>query len=60
MDEDGPIAVMFTPATGGVTPWIVPLNFAVAGVKAKAGEPLPTYDRPLTVEVWYPAVMPAV
>jgi predicted dienelactone hydrolase len=29
-------------------------------VKAKAGEPLPTYDRPLTVEVWYPAVMPAV
>lgn len=24
-------------------------------VKAKAGEPLPVYDRPLTVEVWYPA-----
>ena len=24
-------------------------------VKAKAGEPIPTYDRPLTVEVWYPA-----
>jgi predicted dienelactone hydrolase len=24
-------------------------------VKAKAGEPTPTYDRPLTVEVWYPA-----
>ncbi len=24
-------------------------------LKAKAGEPIPTYDRPLTVEVWYPA-----
>ena len=24
-------------------------------VKAKAGETIPTYDRPLTVEVWYPA-----
>ena len=24
-------------------------------VKAKAGEPIPQYDRPLTVEVWYPA-----
>lgn len=23
--------------------------------KAKEGEPIPTYDRPLTVEVWYPA-----
>ena len=23
-------------------------------VKSKAGEPAPTYDRPLTVEVWYP------
>ncbi len=25
-------------------------------LKAKAGEPIPSYDRPLTVEVWYPAV----
>ena len=24
-------------------------------VKVKAGEPIPTYDRPLTLEVWYPA-----
>ena len=24
-------------------------------VKAKAGEPIPVYDRPLTVELWYPA-----
>ncbi len=24
-------------------------------LKAKAGEPIPSYDRPLTVEVWYPA-----
>jgi predicted dienelactone hydrolase len=24
-------------------------------VKAKAGEPVPLYDRPLTVEIWYPA-----
>ena len=24
-------------------------------IKAKAGEPIPVYDRPLTVEVWYPA-----
>ncbi len=24
-------------------------------VNAKAGEPIPRYDRPLTVEVWYPA-----
>ena len=24
-------------------------------LKAKAGEPTPTYDRPLAVEVWYPA-----
>jgi len=24
-------------------------------VRAKAGEPIPSYDRPLTVEVWYPA-----
>ncbi len=24
-------------------------------VKSKTGEPMPTYDRPLTVEVWYPA-----
>ena len=23
--------------------------------KSKAGEPMPVYDRPLTVEVWYPA-----
>jgi len=28
-------------------------------LKAKAGEPIPLYDRPLTVEVWYPAVVPA-
>jgi predicted dienelactone hydrolase len=28
-------------------------------VKAKAGEPMPTYDRPLTVEVWYPALASA-
>ena len=25
-------------------------------IKFKAGEPMPVYDRPLTVEVWYPAV----
>ena len=24
-------------------------------LKAKAGEPIPSYDRPLAVEVWYPA-----
>ena len=24
-------------------------------LKAKAGEPIPSYDRPLTVEVWYPS-----
>lgn len=24
-------------------------------LKAKAGEPIPVYDRPLTVEVWYPS-----
>lgn len=28
-------------------------------VKAKAGEPLPSYDRPLTLEVWYPAKLAA-
>jgi predicted dienelactone hydrolase len=28
-------------------------------LKSKAGEPTPTYDRPLTVEVWYPAVWPS-
>ena len=28
-------------------------------VKAKAGEPMPTYDRALTVEVWYPALQAA-
>jgi predicted dienelactone hydrolase len=28
-------------------------------VKAKAGEAIPVYDRPLTVEVWYPSVLPA-
>ena len=28
-------------------------------LKAKAGEPIPVYDRPLTVEVWYPAKMVA-
>jgi predicted dienelactone hydrolase len=27
--------------------------------KAKAGEPLPSYDRPLTLEVWYPAKLAA-
>ena len=27
-------------------------------LKAKAGEPIPTYDRPLTVEVWYPSKLP--
>lgn len=26
-------------------------------VKSKAGEPMPVYDRPLTVEVWYPATL---
>jgi predicted dienelactone hydrolase len=25
----------------------------------KAGQPMPVYDRPLTVEVWYPARLPA-
>ena len=25
-------------------------------LKAKAGEPIPVYDRPLTVEVWYPSL----
>ena len=28
-------------------------------VKAKAGEAIPVYDRPLTVEVWYPSLQPA-
>jgi predicted dienelactone hydrolase len=28
-------------------------------LKAKAGEPIPRYDRPLTVEVWYPATLAA-
>jgi predicted dienelactone hydrolase len=28
-------------------------------LKAKAGEPIPVYDRPLTVEVWYPAAQVA-
>jgi len=28
-------------------------------VKAKAGEAIPVYDRPLTVEVWYPAKLAA-
>ena len=28
-------------------------------LKAKAGEPIPLYDRPLTVEVWYPAAQVA-
>ena len=28
-------------------------------LKAKAGEPIPLYDRPLTVEVWYPALAQA-
>lgn len=28
-------------------------------VKFKAGQPMPTYDRPLTVEVWYPALLAA-
>ena len=28
-------------------------------VKAKAGEAMPHYDRPLTVEVWYPATLAA-
>ncbi|MEM7738750.1 MAG: hypothetical protein AAF267_23530, partial [Deinococcota bacterium] len=27
-------------------------------VNAVQGEPIPTYDRPLTVEVWYPANLP--
>ena len=27
--------------------------------KFKAGQPMPTYDRPLTVEVWYPAKLAA-
>ncbi|GEM45807.1 alpha/beta hydrolase family protein [Deinococcus cellulosilyticus] len=28
-------------------------------VKATAGNPIPTYDRPLTLEVWYPAALTA-
>ena len=28
-------------------------------LKARAGEAIPTYDRPLTVEVWYPAKLAA-
>jgi hypothetical protein len=28
-------------------------------LKAKPGEPIPTYNRPLTVEVWYPAKLQA-
>lgn len=28
-------------------------------LSATEGEPIPTYDRPLTVEVWYPADVPA-
>ncbi len=28
-------------------------------IKFKAGEPMPVYDRPLTVEVWYPAKLAA-
>jgi len=27
--------------------------------KYKAGQPMPTYDRPLTTEVWYPALLAA-
>jgi len=27
-------------------------------LNAVKGEPVPTYDRPLTVEIWYPAVIP--
>ena len=33
--------------------WVNPGQVDV--LKAKAGEPLPLYDRPLTIEVWYPA-----
>lgn len=28
-------------------------------VQATAGQPIPTYDRPLTLEVWYPATLTA-
>jgi predicted dienelactone hydrolase len=28
-------------------------------VKFKVGQPMPTYDRPLTVEIWYPASLAA-
>jgi predicted dienelactone hydrolase len=28
-------------------------------LKAKAGEPIPSYDRPLTIEMWYPAAGPS-
>lgn len=53
------------PELAAYGPWPIgvrTLHFVNPGqldiVKAKAGEPVPTYDRPLAVEVWYPAVAP--
>jgi len=46
-------------AYGGQAVGVKTLMFTHPGqldiLKAKAGAPIPSYDRPLTVEVWYPA-----
>ncbi len=52
---DAPVLAPYGPFTIGVKT----LSFVNSGqmdlVKAKEGEVIPNYDRPLTVELWYPA-----
>lgn len=56
---DAPALAAFGPSSVGVRTFTFTNPGQVNVLLAKAGQPNPTYDRPLTVEVWYPALLPA-
>jgi len=54
---DAPELAAFGPEDIGVQTLVVTDRGRPDVLNARAGEPVPTYDRSLTVEVWYPATL---
>jgi predicted dienelactone hydrolase len=54
---DAPELAAFGPHDIGVRTLVVTDRGRPDVLNARAGEPVPTYDRSLTVEVWYPAAL---
>lgn len=58
--SDAPELAAYGPHAIGVRTYRFTNSNQLDILKAKTGEPIPTYDRPLAVEVWYPARAGAV